>query len=176
LNTNQKIFLAINIVGGILVLASYVIGLKAGKSADILWGGIQKNIRGVYTISMLVAATGFFLFTIFTFLQLNNIESILPYSLNKNVFNILYLIILSSSMLWIPLVNMMVSNPSTILWISIRFVLILVGLCSLFLLILLFKISPKPTGFLYTSSLLGLFWFFIHTGILDAILWPHYWK
>ncbi len=176
MNSNQKIFLAINIVGGILVLASYVIGLKAGKSADVLWGGTPKNIRGVYTVSMLVSATGFFLFTIFTFLQFKNVESILPYSLDKNVFHILYSVLLICSMLWIPLVNLMVSTPSTLLWISIRTVLILVGLSSLILLILLLKISPKPTGFLYISSIIGLSWFFIHTGILDALLWPYYWK
>ena len=67
MNSNQKIFLAINIVGGILVLASYVIGLKAGKSADILWGGTPKNIRGVYTVSMLVSATGFSVYNIYFF-------------------------------------------------------------------------------------------------------------
>ncbi len=38
MNNNQKWLLAINIVGGILVLGSYYFGLKGGKGANALWG------------------------------------------------------------------------------------------------------------------------------------------
>ena len=176
MNTNQKIFLLTVIVGGILVILSYIIGLRAGKSADVLWGGTPENIRGVYTASMIVSAISYFVATIFIFLSMKENSIVLPYSLNMNIFNILYAILLVCSTLWIPLVNVMVSNPSTLVWFSIRLVLILVGLASLGILILLLKLSPRPTGILYWSSVIGMTIFFIHTGILDALLWPYFWN
>jgi len=112
MNTEQILFLIVNLVGGPLVLLSYVIGLKAGKSADILWGGTPKKIRGVYTLSMIVSALSFLITTIFVFLNMNRSNIELPYSLNTNVFNILYTILLICSAIWIPLVNVMVSKPS----------------------------------------------------------------
>lgn len=48
-----------------MVLLSYVVGLKAGKSADILWGGTPKKIRCVYTVSMLISALSFLITTIY---------------------------------------------------------------------------------------------------------------
>lgn len=176
MNINQKIFLAILVIGGILVLASYVIGLKAGKSADILWGGTPKNIRGVYTIAMIISALSFMITSIFIFLSMKNLNIVLPYSLNINIFNILYSVLLICSMLWIPLVNIMVTNPSVLLWLAIRVILILVGLAALAILILLIKMTPRPTGILYYSSVIGMGIFFIHTGILDGLLWPYFWN
>ncbi len=176
MNSHQKIFLTINIVGGVLVLLSYIIGLRAGKSADILWGGTPKNIRGIYTVSMLVSALSFFVVTTFLFLNMKQGSIVLPYSLNINVVNILYSILLICSMIWIPLVNLMVSNPSTLIWITIRIALILVGLTSLLIFLLLLKVSPRPIGIMYYTSLVGMLIFFVHTGILDAFLWPYFWN
>lgn len=176
MNTQQIIFLTINLVGGPLVLLSYVIGLKAGKSADILWGGTPKRIRGVYTLSMLISATSLLVTTVFIFLILNNGDIELPYYLNTNIFNILYSVLLLFSAIWIPLVNVMVNRPSKLIWLSIRFGLILVGLSALGIFILLLGIIPQPTGLLYWASVIGMGVFLIHTGILDAFLWPYFWK
>lgn len=176
MNTQQILFLIINIVGGPLVLLSYVIGLKAGKSADILWGGTPKRIRGVYTISMLISAISFLIASIFIFLIMNNSDIQLPYSLSIGVFNILYAVLLLCSAIWIPLVNVMVNKPSILVWLSIRLGLILVGLSALGIFILLLGIVPQQVGFLYWISVIGMGIFFIHTGILDAFLWPYFWK
>jgi hypothetical protein len=176
-NSNQKLFLFINIIGGTLVLLSYIIGLKAGKNADVLWGGVPESARGLYTVSMLVSATSFFVFSIYIFLTMKNTSIQLPFSLDKSVFNYLYLVILISSTLWIPLVNVMVSSPSSLVWFTIRLILALVGLATLVILIILLKTSANkinPTFFYITLA--GVFWFFVHTGILDAIVWPYLWK
>ncbi len=174
MNTQQILFLIINIVGP-LVLLSYIIGLKAGKSAEILWGGTPKKIRGVYTLSMLVSAISFLVTTVFIFLILSN-NTELPYYLNTNIFNILYAVLLIFSAIWIPLVNIMVNKPSKLIWLYIRLGLILVGLSALGIFILLLGITPQPASFIYWISVVGMGIFFIHTGILDAFLWPYYWK
>jgi hypothetical protein len=173
---NQKTFLILTIVGGALVLLSYYIGIKAGKNPDLLWGGTPVSIRGVYTISIFISAVAFIVTTIFLFLNMRNTGFMLPYNLGMHTFNILYTVLLICSMLWMPLVGLMISSPSTLTWIAIRIVLILVGLAALGILILLLGISPRPSGGLYWSSVIGMTLFFIHTGILDALLWPYFWN
>ncbi len=70
----------------------------------------------------------------------------------------------------------MVNKPSKLVWLSIRLGLILVGLSALGILILLIGITPQQTGLLYWTSVAGMGIFFIHTGILDAFLWPYFWN
>lgn len=159
-----------------MVLLSYVVGLKAGKSADILWGGTPKKIRCVYTVSMLISALSFLITTIYIFLLMKNTNIQLPYSMNINIFYILYAILLICSAIWIPLINVMVNKPSSVIWLCIRMGLILVGLSALGILILLIGIVPQPANSLYWVSAIGMSIFFIHTGVLDVFLWPYFWK
>lgn len=167
MNSNQKIFLAINIVGGLLVLASYYWGLKSDKGVDAFWGGVPDSIKSVYAVSMLVSATAFFIFSAYVFKNIGT--GSVPYLISFGIIQI-------ASALWMPLVDVMVSNPSTILWIVIRIVLTVVGLAAIAIFILLLKMFPKHSGLFYYSSLIGLIIFIIHTGILDAVIWPYFWK
>jgi hypothetical protein len=68
METQKIILLIINILGGIAVVGSYILGLK-GQSAgtNILWGGVPANIRPVYTVSMILSALGYFAFLYFVF-------------------------------------------------------------------------------------------------------------
>ena len=172
MNTLQKIFLAVIIPIGILVPLSYVLGI--GNNADLLWGGVSKNVRPVYVASMLVSATFFFIFTTYIFFKLLNPDTVLPFGLGNNIFAILYGILLASSALWTPLVNSMVKNPTDLTWLGVRAVLILTALCAIALLVIFLKLSDNSTY--YKLSLLGLLLFIIHTGILDALVWPYLWK
>jgi hypothetical protein len=81
---------------------------------------------------------------------------------------------LIASALWIPWVNAMLSNPNKTTWALIRTSLILVALSSLALTIIFFK-NPSTTLH-YKASLIGIIIYLIHTGILDAIIWPYLWK
>jgi hypothetical protein len=176
MNIYQIIFLISLLIGGTLVLVSYVIGLKGGKNADALWGGTPKKIRGVYTISMLVSAISYFITTVYIFLLMNNSNIVLPLGLSFHSFTIIYSILLICSMLWVPLVNLMIKRPSKLIWLSIRSTLLLVGLCPVTILLILLTISNHPTGILYISSILGISIFIFHTLILDALIWPIFWK
>jgi len=170
MNKNQKLFLFIPLVLGTLVPLSYVLGL--GNNADAMWGGVPSNIRPLYTISMLISATGFFIFSTYTFLKVFKDKFILPYSLKKWTIHLSYLLILIPSALWIPLVNVMLDKPSTLIWIGIRTVLILVAIGTLILFILITKAEKEKKGLFYYTSVVGLILFLFHTGILDAIIWP----
>jgi len=171
MNTNQIILLAINIIGGILVIGSYYFGLKTGKGADALWGGVPKKTQKIYAGSMLISALGYFCFFGYIFKGLGDGSTISP-----ALYYFLFALMLSASALWMPLTNLMVSSPSTLKWLGIRSVLILVALASLGILISLLRVSPMPSELLYYSAVAGAFWFTFHTGVLDAIFWPVLWK
>ena len=62
--------LGINLVGGAAVIGSYVQELSRHPgSGSSLWGGVPEAIRPLYTISMLLAAAGYFAFTSFILLR-----------------------------------------------------------------------------------------------------------
>jgi hypothetical protein len=175
MNANQKMFLAINIIGGILVIGSYYFGLRGGKGVEALWGGVPENIRPIYTISMLLCAVGYFIFFSYIISNLGAETFKSTYWLGEKLFLILFALILVASALWMPLVNVMVSNPSTLVWVGIRIVLAVVALASLAVVVALLTISPRPTVVFYYSAVIGMIWFTIHTGILDALIWPYLW-
>jgi hypothetical protein len=54
--------IALNAVGGAAVLLSYWVGLSAG-AGEALWGGVPERVRPLYTLNMVAAAAGYFLFT-----------------------------------------------------------------------------------------------------------------
>lgn len=172
---NQKLFLTINLIGGILVLTSYYWGIQSDKGIEAFWGGVPNDLRSVFMFSMLISATSFFIFSIYIFKNIrtellqSSLGGVLPYL-------ILFGVIQLASALWMPLVGIMISNPTTILWIGIRMVLIAVPLAALVIFFLLLKLSPKQSDFFYYSTLISLTIFLIHTGILDAVIWPYFWK
>jgi hypothetical protein len=124
---------------------------------------------------MILSATAFFIFSTYilknlgTGLLLSSQGGVLPYLI---AFGLIH----TASTLWMPLVGMMISNPSTILWIGIRIALAIVTIVAIVVFILLLKISPKQSGLFYYFSLIGLLIFIIHTGVLDAMVWPYFWK
>lgn len=62
----------INLVGGIAVLVSYAYGLATHPELrDEVWGGVPHPLRGFYTVSMLSAAVGYFLFGFFVLFRVD---------------------------------------------------------------------------------------------------------
>jgi len=175
MNNDQKLFLVVSLIGGTLVLASYYFGLKGGESTDALWGGTPENIRTLYTISMLVSAAGYLVFMGYIFKNLGSLPFITMQPFGSKQFTVLLSLILVASALWIPLVNLMITNPTAILWVAIRVVLAVVGLASGGIVITLLTVNPRPTDVWYCVVLVGMIWFTVHTGVLDAILWPYFW-
>jgi len=168
----QKIFIFTILPLGSLVVLSYILGI--GDNADILWGGVTEKLRKPYTLSMLLSATSYMIFTSYIFFNLLKNQHSLPFNIPTYWIVIIYAVMLIASAAWIPLVNRMVSNPTNITWILIRTSLALVAFASLAILILIFK-TPDNTLH-YKISLIGITIYLIHTGILDAIIWPYLWK
>lgn len=161
------ILLLINILGGIAVIGSYIFILNTNVGdLNTFWGGTPVSIRPVYTISMVISALGYFVFIYYLLFKLKD---------NLNIFNSLYFIfigILLPSAFWMPLTNLFIISPSTLIWFSVRLVLIIVGLSSCFLAWVLLNLRLKESGISYWLAVIGSIYFAFHTAFLDMILWP----
>jgi hypothetical protein len=172
MGTQQIILLIINIIGGIAVIGSYVLGLRGQSGgANVLWGGVPDNLRPVYTVSMLLSALGFFAFLYYIFFRLNPAQVSIAGVSGFTMFYVIFLGILIASAFWMPLTNMYVSNPGTGIWIGVRVVLAVVGLASIALFVALLTLQGKVPGTAYWLAVAGSGYFAFHTAILDAIVW-----
>ena len=168
------IFLLINLIGGTTVLASYVYGLSTQvELRGLLWGHVPEIIRPYYTICMILAAIGYFFFTPYIIKYIFNTKSA---PLNPNIISLLYLGITIPSALWMPMTFKMLIDPSISLWITIRIILFIVGLSSTGLILIFLFSNIKKESPTYLMAIAGLIPFLIQTMILDAIIWPYYFK
>jgi hypothetical protein len=163
----------INILGGSAVLASYAHGIASNPlTRGEVWGGVPDSLRPVYTISMLLAAAGYFAFSYFVFFRLDPATARIGSRIGFGAFNVLYALILIPSALWMPLTFTMLEAPSEELWWAIRLTLGLVGVASLGLLAALLTVqSPGAAGARWVA-VIGSVAFCFQTAILDALVWP----
>jgi hypothetical protein len=173
----QIILLVINVIGGIAVIGSYILGLNAQSGgANVLWGGVPTGIRPIYGVSMIISALGYFAFLYFIFFKLNPDEVTVANRFGFWIFNVVFLMILVPSALWMPLTNLYVGNPSMGLWFFIRTVLIIVGLASVTLVWALLTLQVQSHGVFYWLAVTGGAYFAFHTLILDGIIWAALFK
>jgi hypothetical protein len=172
----RRNFVVLNVLGGALVLASYIWGVLATTSlTGSLWGGVPKAIQPIYTINMFLAAAGYFAFAPYIGFRLDPHRCDIGGRFDYSVFGKLMSLILIPSACWLPLTAAMLSNPSVGLWWLIRADLIFVALGTLGLFIALAMLRPpRPAG--RTAALLGLVPFGFQTIILDALVWPEYFR
>jgi hypothetical protein len=173
---SQQIALASMIaVGGILVIGSYVQGIRAHPATrNDAWGHVPKRLMPYYTRSMLLAAAGFFLFTYFVLFRVEPDEMDLANVFGFWWFILLYALVLFPSALWMPLTFRILERPSRRLWWAIRVTLAIVGLGSLGLLATLLALEQREPAVYYWLAIAGTVFFCIQTAVLDALIWPVY--
>ena len=171
----QKIFLlAINLVCGGAVLFSYIHGIAGHPEArGALWGDVPKSLLPVYTASMFAAAAGYLMFTYYILFKLDPDATRVGW-FGFALFNVIYLLILVPSALWMPFTFRMIENPSLATWIIIRVVLAIVGVASIGMLASIVSAAPRPEGPSYFLAVIGCTAFCLQTAVLDAIVWTGY--
>ena len=166
---------SINLVGGLAVLASYAYWLATHPELrGEVWGGVPNSFRGFYTVSMLSAAVGYFLFGFFVLFRVEAATARVGGWAGFELFNVLYALILIPSALWMPLTFEMVEAPGAGLWYAIRLVLGIVGLASLVMLWAILKVDAPGSRISRGVGALGCMLFSIQTALLDALIWPYY--
>jgi len=175
--SQQTILLVIIIAGGLAVIGSYVLCLRAHPgSGNALWGGVPEWLRPFYTISMVISALGWFAFSTFILFRINAAQAIIAGRFDFSLFYVIFLGILIPSALWMPFTQMMTQHPGKALWLGIRLVLILVGLFSCVLVWALLTLKTREPHLHYWLAFAGSVYFAFHTVVLDMILWPALFK
>jgi len=169
------VFVALNVLGGIAVLGSYVYGLSAHpETRGGVWGAVPDILRPLYTASMLLAALGYFPMTGYVLLRLaRSPVRVGPFGFG--VFHACYAAILLPSAVWMPLTFAMLEQPSPALWAAIRTVLALVAAGSLGVAVCLVAARPRDRGPFWRLAVAGCILFCNQTVLLDALLWPYFW-
>ncbi|MDG2304011.1 MAG: hypothetical protein P8R42_05035 [Candidatus Binatia bacterium] len=171
--THQRMFIALNIIGGVAVLASYVVGIATHpESSGAVWGGVPEGLQPLYTISMLLAAVGYFLFTGYILFSLDTSNVRIFGRFGFRAFSAIYAAILIPSALWMPLTFQMIETPNSALWLSIRIVLTVVGVASLALIASIATAAPSGARGARALAILGALLFSFQTAVLDALVWP----
>jgi hypothetical protein len=177
MNAQQIILLVINIIGGAAVIGSYIYGLNSQSGgANALWGGVPERARGLYGVSMVISAIGFFAFLFYIFFRLEPGQVSISGVSGFTLLYVIFVFILLPSAFWMPLTNAYVSNPGTGLWIGIRLVLAVVGIASIALVLALATMTGKAEGVSYWAAVVGAGYFAFHTAVLDAVVWAALFK
>jgi hypothetical protein len=165
----------INVLGGSAVLGSYAYCLSVYPDPGEFWGGVPQGLRPLYTLNMLLAAAGYFAFSYFVLFRVpSRAVSDDGARIGVGTFNLLYLLILLPSALWMPLTFRMLESPGGGLWLGIRVVLFAVGIGSLGLLGALVAVRPGTPSVAYKLAIAGSLAFCSQTALLDALVWPAY--
>ena len=168
-------FALLNVVGGIAVLGSYVVGLMTHpESSGAVWGGVPEGLQPLYTVCMLLAAAGYFFFTPYVFFKLDVDEVRVFSRFGFGAFEVLYAGILIPSALWMPLTFRMIAAPDPALWVAIRVVLFVVGISSVALIAALQSATPPGRPLARRLAIVGAIPFAFQTAVLDALIWPAY--
>jgi hypothetical protein len=176
MNAQQWILVAINVVGGILVLGSYVQGLMAHPdNRNALWGGVPGSVQPLYTAGMITAALGYFAFTYFILFEIDAEVRVADH-FGFWIFFLIYTVILVPSALWMPLTYAAIGNHSTGLYWVIRIVLAVVGLGSVALLVALLTLRTGGSSYAYWLAVAGSAAFCFQTAVLDALVWPAFFR
>jgi len=172
-NYNQIIVLIINIIGGIAVIGSYIQGVMAHPgTGNALWGGVPSSMRLLYALGMLLAAAGYLILSYYIMFRVEPEGLKIAGVFNYLTFAVLYFIVLTASALWMPLTYAYIGNHSEATWLGIRTVLFVTAIGALLMVIALLTMKPREVTTLYWLAVGGASAFFLHTGVLDACLWP----
>lgn len=166
-------FLALNLVGGVAVLASYAIGVASHPDAgSALWGGVPESLRPLYTVNMLLAAAGYLPFTGYLWRGVDPDRVRFAGRFGFDAILVCYALVLIPSALWLPLTFAWLESPSPLLWALVRIDLALVGVGALGILVALLTVDERgPRGW-HAAAVVGCLPFVLQTAVLDAVLWP----
>ena len=173
MSKDQKVLLWINLLGGSAVIGSYAWGILTHPgTGNLLWGNIPSRAIPPYIVSMIFGALGYLFFTYYLIFFFNPSQMTIQIKAGFRGIHTLYLLILIPSAFWMPLTYAMLSSPSSFLWISIRFALMLVGLGGLGMVSALLSIRPRSR--LLLTTVISCIFFCFQTAFIDAFIWPSY--
>ena len=169
--SHVQLFAAINIIGGVAVLSSYVGGiLLYPEQREGLWGGIENRHRSYFVLSMLIAALGYLTFLYVAIFRSTDVlfQSNLP--LGPYTLSILCITFLSSATFWMPATILYLHLKQDWIW----FVIVIALWITAISLIGMTGAVLSTTRDVFPYKILmsaGLVCTAIHCAIFDAAIW-----
>ncbi|MFN2425468.1 MAG: hypothetical protein ABR587_03365 [Candidatus Binatia bacterium] len=178
LHPQKKLMAAINLLGGPAVLGSYAWGASAYSSETVqrLWGDVPLAVRPYYTSWMFVAATGYLLFLYYLFVRVDAERARVAGGYGFGLFNVLLVLILVPSAMWMPLTLHHIEAPDPLKWKLIVAGLWTTGLASLAMIGALSTLVPRESATAWKAALVGSVLFAGQTFLLDAVVWTVYFR
>ena len=168
--TNVLVFFIVNLVGGIAVLGSYVVGLYIYPDfRNALWGGVAGSWKSLFTVSMFFAALGYLIFCYSMTISGAADKSSF---LGGHTFSILAAFFLFSASIWMPATLKYLATDDNLWWI-LSVISLWITAASLCLLTVSFGLSNYDgIGTLqFSLTLVGIIWITFHCLVFDAIIW-----
>jgi hypothetical protein len=177
MHIQKKQWLAINVLGGVAVLGSYAHGLITHpETRNLLWGDMPEALKDVYGVTMWLATAGYLVFMHYVLFRIDPPGVRVGKQLGFGVINACCAAVVVASALWMPLTFSYLADPSTALWVLIRVDLIVVGIGAVGLIVVLFNLSPRPTGWVGSATIVALLLFALQTAFLDPFVWPLFFR
>lgn len=165
----KQFLVLVTLIGLMGIATSYYLGIREMPNGiNDLWGNTPKNIKPLYYITTSLAFIGFsfaFFYVVFKTDLFNY------YPITRSV-----IIIMVASMLWLPYTAEMVNDPTSFTWIKTRIALLLVGLGSWFFFRRMWFMQDQEESRWKKLAVIGSGIFFFHTMVMDAILWPMWFR
>ena len=172
MDIQRRSLILLILIGGAAVLGSYLLAFAYEPAIRSgLWGGIPDSLQTLYTVNMLLAATGFFPVTYLLGFKTPLGQFADHTGLSFESMIVAYAAILMGSALWLPLTAFYIGDPSTLLWIAIRIDLFIVGAGATVLGYMLLRRATRGPALAW-GAVLMFFFFWLQTMVLDAIVWP----
>jgi hypothetical protein len=160
---DQRRLLALQLALGPAVLGSYVYGFAFWPDAvAAMWGGVPESMRDVYTAWMFVAAAGYLVFTPALFVHASGAPRLLA----------MFAAVLAGSVLWMPLTKWHLEGAVPFPLVVLDLWLVAAGSLAL---LATTRRTALP-GAWRIAAPLGAAAFCVQTVLLDAIVWPLFWK
>jgi hypothetical protein len=170
----KKPLAVLNVVGGLAVLGSYVLAFAYSAAVrEGLWGGVPDALRPLYTVSMLLAAVGYFPFTWLFVFGRPAYEAAKAPGHDRTMLGI-YALVLVPSSLWLPMTAWLIEAPSALLFWAVRLVLFLVAAGALAIVVRTAQHGWRRGTLAGWLPFAGAVPFFFQTGVLDALVWPYF--
>jgi hypothetical protein len=172
----RRLLIALNVLLGPLVLASYVWGARTyPEQIEPLWGGVPEAARTAYTANMFFAAAGYLVFSWLLVLRTDlHAARFLGGRVGAGALVAAYGAILAGSIVWMPLTlhALDARRAELVPWIGLDLWVVAAG--SLLVLACIATLAPREHPRARLAALVGAVFFCLQTVVLDASVWMLY--
>lgn len=169
----NRLYLIILIILFLSLLYSYYYFSKSAPNFQKLWGRIPESKKNIYYGSIFITLVAFIIFLYYLWISNSFINDKTNINQTIKLFVILVIFLLLS-ISWTPLSLYYLNNKSTMLKYQIIIIMFLIPLSLIYPIYVLYNLQDDKHTLLKNITLTGIVYYFLHTFILDGILWCYY--